>query len=156
VVKFGKEPRVRKLEVSSLQWNVAAEMEATLSLVAQLTTISQHERAWTGAFYPIVSRRLISQCSPESLSPCIPLDGDMAKIKRVDRALVTLVGLECKARALKEAQKRFDVPLTPRQMIAAIVDPRTKGLKHLNTVDEKKASKAAFKEAYIKMGHTGA
>jgi hypothetical protein len=38
-------------------------------------------------------------------------------------------------------------------MVAAIVvDPRTKGLKHLSSAEEKRAAKAAFKRAYIQWG----
>ena len=124
----------------------------TFSSAALLTAVSQHERAWTGAFYPIVARRLINQCLPGSLSPCIPLDGDMSKIKRVEMQIETAVGKQCKQRALEEANRRFDVELTDRQMVAAIVDPRTKGLKHLSSAEEKRAAKAAFKRAYIQWG----
>jgi hypothetical protein len=50
VVRNGSEARVQKLAVTPGEWMQATEMEAVLSNVAQLTTIAQHERAWTGAF----------------------------------------------------------------------------------------------------------
>jgi hypothetical protein len=73
VVKNGKEKHVQKLEVTSSEWNAVAEMEATLSLVSQLTIISQHERAWTGAFYTIVSRRLIMHKPVGRANPAVDL-----------------------------------------------------------------------------------
>ena len=48
VVRNGSEARVQKLAVTPGEWMQATEMEAVLSNVAQLTTIAQHERAWTG------------------------------------------------------------------------------------------------------------
>jgi hypothetical protein len=92
VVCNSKAQWVKKLEVTSTQWKEVQELEATLSSAALLTAVSQHERAWTGAFYPIVARRLINQCSPGSLSPCIPLGGDTTKIKRVEMRIETAVG----------------------------------------------------------------
>jgi hypothetical protein len=63
VVKHGgSDARVAKLEVIQEQWKETAEMEAVPARVSQLTTISQHERAWTGAFDLLVGRRLLKQC----------------------------------------------------------------------------------------------
>jgi hypothetical protein len=79
-------------------------------------------------------------------------DGDMAKTKRVEMRIETAVGIQCKKCALEEANRRFDVKPTDRQMIAAVVGPRAKSLKHLSSPEEKRAAKAAFKAAYVQWG----
>jgi hypothetical protein len=107
VVKYGSEARVSKLAVAQEQWKEAAEMEAVLANVTQLTTIAQHERVWTGAFDVLVGRRFIQQSKPESKLDCIPLDGDMNNIKRVAKVAEKVVGEKAQARAYAEAGRRF-------------------------------------------------
>ena len=140
------------MAVTPGEWMQATEMEAVLSNVAQLTTIAQHERAWTGAFDVLVGRRLTEQCKPESKLDCIPLDGDMSKIKRVLKLAATDVGKTAQARAYAEAGRRFGKDLTSRQLIAAILDVRTKNLDHFKNSNEKLKAKAALKAAYIAWG----
>jgi hypothetical protein len=72
VVKHdGGDARVAKLEVTQEQWKETSEMEAVLARVSQLTTIAQHERAWTGAFDLLVGRRLRKQCEHGKNAPAV-------------------------------------------------------------------------------------
>ena len=123
-----------------------------LARVSQLTTISQHERAWTGAFDLLVGRRLLKQCEAGNALQCIPLGGDMSNIERVEKVLETEVGIRAQERAFEEATRRFGKEVTSRQCIAAILDVRTKSLSHFEDINEKHKAKDFLRKAYISWG----
>ena len=73
-------------------------------------------------------------------------------MKRVLKLAATDVGKTAQARAYAEAGRRFGKDLTSRQLIAAILDVRTKNLDHFKNSSEKVKAKAALKAAYIAWG----
>jgi hypothetical protein len=129
--------RYTVLQVPLQQWKAAAEMEAVLEIVRQVTTYSQSEREGTGAYDLVLTFHLLNSLKAGKPLQVVQLGQPEVRSKPVRRAVpdneLTATGMECKARALAEAQRRHsESSFTDSQLLALVLDFRTKNLSLLS------------------------
>lgn len=150
------------------QFREIGDIEAVLNITQALTLFAQHEKNYTAALSPLAKSGTLRMLRMPYTSiidqNARHLPGVLVR-KEVPDSEMTLVGQECKRRALIAMERRFagseieapnpdaKIEFSDRQLLAMLFDPRTAGQKLLSPESIERA-KVLYVQTYVHYGMT--
>jgi hypothetical protein len=151
--------RATKKQATGAEWQEAAEIEGTTSIVQCHSKRTQLRNGFTGAFAVYNNRRLLRDLHQSSPLMVICLDAvtQATELPRVAMAheTLTVAGRRTKELAFKEASSLYAQNLDARQLVMPYFDHRLLvSLKSYLLQAEQTAAKLALEAAYMKFRET--